>query len=174
MSKGRLGSWFGPGMSNGDIRFTESIPQGPTTINVSLTELNAIAGGYHVHILPIIPGSTNPCSNANILGHFNPFAFNITNSPEPGSGTVDQYEVGDISGKFGMLTGLNQLQAVYMDTNLPLRGPHSIVGRSLVVHHSNGSRLRCADISAERDSDGQWTVAKAVFNGTVSGTVRLV
>ena len=35
-------------------------------------------------------------------------------------------------------------------------------------------RMRCADISAERDTEGQWTTAKAVFNGAVTGTVRLV
>lgn len=34
--------------------------------------------------------------------------------------------------------------------------------------------MKCADISAERDTDGQWTVAKAVFRGTVNGTVLLV
>ncbi len=138
--KASLGSWFGPEMSDGQVRFSQAVPQGPTTINVSLMNLNSLAGGYHVHILPIKPGSVEPCSNANILGHFNPLAWNISNSPAPGAGTVDQYEVGDISGKFGMLNGLDQSQAVYMDPNMPLTGPYSIVGRSLVVHYSNGSR----------------------------------
>lgn len=138
--KASSGTWFGPGISNGQIRFSQSIPQGPTHINVSLMNLNALAGGYHVHILPIIPGSVEPCSNANIMGHFNPLAFNISNSPPPGVGTFDQYEIGDISGKFGLLTGFNQFQAAYMDAALPLMGPYSIVGRSLVVHYSNGSR----------------------------------
>ncbi|KAM7418803.1 hypothetical protein PAMA_016095 [Pampus argenteus] len=169
--KASLGTWFGPGMSSGEIRFSQSIPQGPTHINVSLMSLQALAGGYHVHILPIKPGSVEPCSNANIMGHFNP--LNASNFPPPGAGTLDQYEIGDISGKFGMLNGLTQSQNIYMDTNLPLTGPYSIVGRSVVVHYSNGSRMRCADISADRDTDGQWTIAKAVFNGTVTGTVRL-
>ncbi|XP_051241310.1 uncharacterized protein cusr [Dicentrarchus labrax] len=171
--KASLGTWFGPEMSSGQVRFSQAVPQGPTTINVSLMNLNSLAGGYHVHILPIKPGSVEPCSNANILGHFNPLAWNISNSPAPGAGTVDQYEIGDISGKFGMLNDLAQSQAVYMDPDMPLTGPYSIVGRSLVVHYSNGSRMRCADILADRDSDGQWIIAKAVFNGTVTGTVRL-
>nr|XP_046263940.1 uncharacterized protein cusr [Scatophagus argus] len=171
--KASLGSWFGPEMSNGQVQFSQAVPQGPTTINVSLMNLNSLAGGYHIHILPLKPGSVEPCSNANILGHFNPLAWNTSNSPMPGTGTVDQYEIGDISGKFGMLNNLNQLQAVYMDPNMPLTGPYSIVGRSLVVHYSNGSRMRCADVLADRDTDGQWTIAKAVFNGTVTGTVNL-
>ncbi|KAF0037645.1 hypothetical protein F2P81_010519 [Scophthalmus maximus] len=79
-----------------------------------------------------------PCSDANIMGHFNPLAWNVSNSPKPGTGTVDH-----------------------------------IVGRSLVVHYANGSRMRCADISSERDTEGQWTIAKAVFNSKVTGTVQL-
>lgn len=35
-------------------------------------------------------------------------------------------------------------------------------------------RIRCADILADRLTDGEWVIAKAVFNGTVTGTVRLV
>lgn len=135
-----LGTWYGPGMTSGQIHFSRAIPQGPTTINVSLMNLNNMASGYHVHILPVIPGSNEPCSNANILGHFNPLGVNISNSPLPGTGTVDEYEIGDISGKFGTLAGLNETQAVYMDQNMPMTGRNSIVGRSVVVHYPNGSR----------------------------------
>lgn len=138
--KASLGSWFGSGRAGGQVRFSQVVPQAPTTINVSLMKLNSLAGGYHVHILPIKPGSVEPCSNANILGHFNPLAWNVSKNPAPGAGTVDQYEMGDISGKFGMLNGVNQYQAVYTDADMPLTGPYSIVGRSLVVHYSDGSR----------------------------------
>uniref|UniRef100_A0A8C2WBV7 Superoxide dismutase copper/zinc binding domain-containing protein n=1 Tax=Cyclopterus lumpus TaxID=8103 RepID=A0A8C2WBV7_CYCLU len=170
-----LGSWFGSQIPGGQVRFSQAAPQGPTTINVSLNNLNSLAGGYHVHILPIKPGSTEPCSNANILGHYNPLAVNTSNNPAPGVGTVDQYEIGDVGGKFGTLHSLNQSQAVYMDPAMPLTGPYSIVGRSLVIHYSgNASRMRCADISADRNTDGQWTIAQAVFNGAVTGTVKLV
>ncbi|XP_030595278.1 uncharacterized protein cusr isoform X2 [Archocentrus centrarchus] len=171
--KASLGSWFGPGVSDGQLYFSQAVPQGPTTINVSLMNLNSIAGGYHVHILPLIPGSVEPCSNANIQGHFNPLAWNVSESPAPGAGTVDQYEMGDISGKFGMLNGQNNFEAVYTDPDMLMSGPYSIVGRSLVVHNVSGSRIRCADILADRTTDGQWITAKAVFTGTVTGTVRL-
>ncbi|XP_061130051.1 uncharacterized protein cusr [Syngnathus typhle] len=173
--KANLGPWFGPGSSTGNVQLYQSVPNGPTNIAVSLSNLNAIAGGYHVHILPIKPNSTEPCSNANIRGHYNPLSVNITLSPPPGNGTVDQYEIGDLSGKFGLLTDLNESQAMYVDSNLPLTGPHSVVGRSVVLHYSsNGSRLQCADISAERNTDGQWILAMAVFNGPLNGTVRMV
>lgn len=168
-----LGKWFGPGASDGQIRFSEAVPQGPTTVNVSLTGLNSQASGYHVHVLPIPPGSTDPCSNANILGHFNPLGFDTAQSPGPGVGTLDQYELGDLSGKHGTLAGRNDFQAVHTDTTLPLSGPYSIVRRSVVIHYTNGSRMRCADINADTLSDGHWVLAKADLNSTVAGTVRL-
>ncbi|KAM3623355.1 uncharacterized protein V6R79_010083 [Siganus canaliculatus] len=166
-------SVFGPEMTMGQVLFSEAVPQGPTTINVSLTNLNSLAGGYHVHILPINPNSTEPCSNANILGHYNPLNFNTSNSPDPGVGTVDQYEVGDISGKFGFLTNLTEIQADYQDPNMPLSGPYSVVGRSIVFHYLNGSRMNCVNIVADTLAGGQWTIAKAVFNGTVNGIVTM-
>lgn len=139
--KASLGSWFGNQIPAGQVRFSQAVPQGPTTISLSLINLNSLAGGYHVHILPVKPGSANPCSNANILGHYNPLVVNALNSPAPGAGTVDQYEIGDLSGKFGTLNDLNQSEVVYMDPEMPLTGPYSIVGRSLVIHYSaNGSR----------------------------------
>lgn len=138
--KASSGGWFGPEMSGGQIVFHQEFPHGPTSVSVSLVNLSSLAGGYHIHILPIKQGGTEPCSNTNIQGHFNPLGWNASSSPAPGAGTVDQYEIGDISGKFGTLSGLSQLQAAYVDPVLPLTGPHSIVGRSLVVHYRNGSR----------------------------------
>ncbi|CAG5928887.1 unnamed protein product [Menidia menidia] len=172
-SKARLSSWFGPGVYGGQVNFSQDVPKGPTTIRVSLNNLRSSAGGYHVHILPIKPDSATPCSNADIQGHFNPLAWNTSRSPTPKAGTVDQYELGDISGKFGMLNGQNDSEALFEDPDMPLTGPHSVVGRSLVVHHRSGARMRCADILAERSADGQWTVAKALFQGRVAGTVSL-
>uniref|UniRef100_A0A669B903 Superoxide dismutase copper/zinc binding domain-containing protein n=2 Tax=Oreochromis TaxID=8139 RepID=A0A669B903_ORENI len=141
INKPVLGTWFGPGVSDGQVDFSRAVPQGPTTINVSLMSLNSIASGYHVHVLPLIPGSAEPCSNANIQGHFNPLAWNVSQSPPPGVGTVDQYEMGDISGKFGTLNDQNNFGAVYMDPDMSMNGPYSILGRSLVVHNVSGARI---------------------------------
>ncbi|KTF72519.1 hypothetical protein cypCar_00041928 [Cyprinus carpio] len=168
----RSDSWLGPGSSEGQVRFSQVSPQGPTILNISFTGLNARAGGYHIHILPI-KSTQEPCSDTNIMGHFNPFSVNAASSPAPGNGTVDQYEIGDISGKFGDLTGQNNFQNQYMDGNMPLLGPNGIIGRSLVIHYANGSRMRCADISAEDSPDGNWVIAKAMFSSAVTGTVTM-
>ncbi len=136
----RSDSWLGPGNSEGQVRFSQVSPQGATILNISFTGLNARASGYHIHVLPI-KRTQEPCSDINIMGHFNPFSVNAASSPTPGNGTVDQYEIGDISGKFGDLTSQNNFQNQYTDGNMPLSGPNSIIGRSLVIHYTNGSRL---------------------------------
>ncbi|XP_076149405.1 uncharacterized protein cusr [Alosa pseudoharengus] len=166
------GTWLGRGISTGSVRFSQDSPQGLTNVAVSLSNLGEIVGGYHVHILPILSGR-EPCSNDNIMGHFNPFNINTSTDPEPTVGTTDEYEVGDMGGKFGTLRGLAKLQDNFMDSNMPLSGQNSIVGRSVVLHQLDGSRLQCSDISAETINGAEWVTASASFSGTVSGTITL-
>ncbi|KAG9346113.1 hypothetical protein JZ751_007931 [Albula glossodonta] len=168
----RTGPWVGVGTSSGQVQFLQRSPQGPMFINISLTSLAFRAGGYHVHMLPIKNGG-DPCSDENVMGHYNPLSVNTAMSPSPGTGSVDQYEIGDISGKFGLLTGLDEKHTLYMDSNLPLSGPNSIVGRSLVIHYTNGSRMQCANISADNNGDGQLLSARATFNDSVNGSLTL-
>ncbi|XP_059508927.1 uncharacterized protein LOC132210777 [Stegostoma tigrinum] len=113
-----------------------------TIVQVTLTDRNHGAGAYSIHTLPIQAGlsDTGACSDSRVGGRYNPFHVNESLSPEPLRGTVDQYEVGDISGKFGTLDSWNQTTEEYMDRNLPLFGPRSVVRRSLVIYHTNGSR----------------------------------
>ncbi|KAK1166676.1 hypothetical protein AOXY_G13384 [Acipenser oxyrinchus oxyrinchus] len=172
----QTGPWFGAGSSRGGVQFSQSSYLEPTVIKVSLTDLQSAAGGYHVHILPLRKSSLDrdACSNENILGHFNPFSVNQSLSPPPATGSSDQYEVGDISGKFGLLTTLTQMNEQYVDNNLPLFGPNSIMGRSLVVHYGDGKRMQCADILPDHASEGGWVRAKAVFNNAVKGTISMV
>ena len=61
---------------------------------------------------------------------------------------MDEYEVGDLSGKFGMMTGLTEYSGSFVDENLPMFGYHTVVGRSVVIHNSTtgAPRLTCADI----------------------------
>ncbi|XP_038678163.1 uncharacterized protein cusr [Scyliorhinus canicula] len=170
-----IDSWRGVETINGHVAFKQFSDFDRTAVQVNLTNLNREAGTYSIHTLPIKADLSNidACSNASVEGRYNPFYVNGPLSPEPGRGTVDQYEVGDISGKFGTLNELNILNAKYMDMNMPLFGPHSIVGRSLVIYSTNGSRSRCANLQAVKASDGEYIRAKAEFNGMVSGTITL-
>ncbi|XP_067858199.1 uncharacterized protein cusr [Heptranchias perlo] len=171
-----IDSWRGVEKVNGNVAFKQLSDLDRTIVQVNLTDLNGETGTYEIQTLPIKTGSSNTdaCSDTSIEDRYNPFYVNGSLSPAPGNGTVDQYEVGDLSGKFGTLNGLNQTTEKYMDMNMPLFGPHSIVGRSLVIYRTNGSRLQCANLLAVNATDGEYIQAKAVFNGTVKGTITLL
>lgn len=166
--------WKGIGKVNGKIAFKQSSDLDRTVVDVMLTDLNNKTETYGIHTLPIKTDSPNAdsCSVTSVEGRYNPFNVNGSLSPEPGNGTVDQYEVGDISGKFGTLNGLNQTE-IYMDMNMPLFGPHSIVRRSLVVYQDNGSPLRCANLLPVKAAKGEFIQANVSFNGVVTGNITL-
>jgi len=128
------------GYPSGSIELFQATPASQTTVTVSMTGAEAApaAGNkYHVHVFPTAAGSgaDAECGGSITGGHFNP-AF--------ADGVVTK-EVGDLSGKHGLLTPANS-KAFYADTDLPLSGDMSIVGRSIVVHKNNGDRWVCADV----------------------------
>ena len=49
-------------------------------------------------------------------------------------GSHDAYELGDLSGKHGLLSGLASVTAAVTDHFLPLWGPNSVMSRSIVIH----------------------------------------
>lgn len=77
------------------------------------------------------------------------------------------YELGDLSGKFGMLTGLSSAENDVVDTTMPLFGPYSVVGRGLVIHlASDGSRWVCANVEPV---GVKMTTAMAIFRYPLGG-----
>ena len=50
------------------------------------------------------------------------------------TGTDDEYEIGDLSGKYGSFLNLTTYNEEHWDYNLPLFGVNSIQGRSVVIH----------------------------------------
>ena len=133
---------------SGTIEFSQVSPSQPVKVCVDLSGLGGNAGGFHVHQLPVpqrIDSEDNPCLRTG--GHFNPFNIDASLSPVAGEGSYEEYEVGDLSGKYGSLAGQEERSDCYMDTNLNLFGDYSIVNRSVVIHKNpGGNRWVCADI----------------------------
>ncbi|XP_033633034.1 uncharacterized protein LOC117294642 isoform X1 [Asterias rubens] len=153
---------------SGTAMFHQNSPYDVTKIEVDLKNLRAMAGGFHVHVLPPPPrtyASDEPASSNNVAGHFNP--YEIGSAPQPGFGTNDQYEVGDLSGKFGLLTGHDNFNETFYDWNLPLYGQNSVIGRSLVIHKSAGDRWVYASIGYPT----QQKTVKAVFTSPAVGKI---
>ncbi|MEE6524975.1 hypothetical protein FKM82_024731 [Ascaphus truei] len=138
--QGKTSSWLGSGDALGELKASQTSDLDPTSIRITFQGLKGRAGGFHIHQLPVSWGSVDPCSDARIKGHFNPFGVKMSASPAVRNGTDDQYEVGDISGRRGSLVGRDQMTIQFTDLNFPLSGMHSTLGRSLVIHYTNGSR----------------------------------
>ncbi|KAI9226531.1 MAG: superoxide dismutase [Piptocephalis tieghemiana] len=107
---------------------------------------------FHIHTNPV--GNSGNCSAAG--GHWDPYGVNVNqatylcNPLDP----AKTCEVGDLSGKFGKLppttnNGTKNAQDSQVngtDTQIVLDGERGIIGRSIVIHAINGSRIGCADI----------------------------
>ncbi|XP_062566582.1 uncharacterized protein LOC134228900 isoform X1 [Saccostrea cucullata] len=164
----------------GYVKLTEDSAgclSGVTTTEINLNNLASQASGLHVHEYPVPTGSDSPCSPASVGGHFNPFEIDVNTSPANGAGTDDQYEIGDLSGRYGSpLNGKTSIAMTDMDTNVPLRGPLSVVGRSIVIHKADSSRWLCGDIMEDTEvTKGVMYKAKATFaSGDIQGTITLM
>ncbi|XP_072272843.1 uncharacterized protein [Pyxicephalus adspersus] len=171
--EGRTGLWFGSGIANGELKASQVSEFFPTELGINFYGLKGLAGGFHIHQLPVTGESENPCSDNLIRGHFNPFHVNISSSPAVGNGTHDEYEVGDISGRHSSLLNLDNRTGQFRDMNFPLYGPRSVLGRSLVIHYANGSRMHCATFQHQLSSGGEWVRVTAEFSGNIQGRISL-
>uniref|UniRef100_A0A673G5H1 Superoxide dismutase copper/zinc binding domain-containing protein n=1 Tax=Sinocyclocheilus rhinocerous TaxID=307959 RepID=A0A673G5H1_9TELE len=123
---------------------------------------------WHVHNYPISTETDSDKGGClSTGGHWNPYNIDTTGSVytvncAPDMATKNFYtdttswlsgmigrslvihgpnQTGPRIACFGDLTGQNNFQNQDMDGNMPLSGPNSIIGRSLVIHYANGSRL---------------------------------
>ncbi|KAJ8944218.1 hypothetical protein NQ318_014580 [Aromia moschata] len=128
--------WFPNGSElsvKGKIEFIQQTEYDVTDIEVALEGL-VETSGYHIHMTPVEENLQFPCEDTSLYGHWNPLNVDPSSSPRSYQGTPDQYEMGDLSGKFGSLDGHTAYKAGYNDTLLTLFGPRSILERSVVIH----------------------------------------
>nr|BBG74654.1 superoxide dismutase 6 [Tribolium castaneum] len=140
--------WFPNGVPisvKGKIEFYQQTEYDITNVEVNLQGLSDNSG-YHIHITPVEENLEFPCEASSLYDHWNPLNVDPASSPRTYHGTPDQYEMGDLSGKFGTLDNQTYYKTDYNDTMLPLFGPKSIVGRSIIIHKKDTSRWACATI----------------------------
>ena len=134
------------GQPDGTIQLFQPSVFWDTSMIVDLAGLEA-GNKWHVHSYPV-PGSGD-CMGTG--GHFDPAGADYTGSEAP-----PPYEYGDLSGKWGKLNapsliGANDLfvntgRGFVSDSTLPLSGSMSVLGRSIVIHRTDGTRWACATI----------------------------
>ena len=139
------------GLPSGKIEFFQPSAADSTSMIVSLTGLEQAGNKWHVHEYPV--PSSGDCAGTG--GHFDPKGVDYAGSVAP-----PPYEYGDLSGKWGKLNAPSAVstnpatkdffvgtsQGFVTDATLPLSGPMSVLGRSIVIHKADGSRWACATI----------------------------
>lgn len=104
----------------GVVQFTQE-GDGPTTVTGKISGLRPGLHGFHVHALG---DTTNGCMSTG--PHFNPLG------KEHGAPTDDNRHAGDLGNVTVGTDGTVEFSII--DSQIPLSGPHSIVGRAVVVH----------------------------------------
>lgn len=166
---------FDQGGVVGTIYF-ERLENGSTRINTSFT--SGVFYGWHVHKYPT-DYTDDPATRCNgpVTGpHYDPTDRNgqaganysmLCNSSDPQTNPL-MCEAGDLSGKFGPLE-LGQFSFIDSDPLLRLTGQYGIIGRSVVIHIQNGTRIACANIILQDDTP---RIFVATFLGdSVAGSI---
>ncbi|KAF9623178.1 hypothetical protein IFM89_037759 [Coptis chinensis] len=109
-----------PSGVSGTIYFTQEA-NGPTTVTGSVSGLTPGNHGFHVHALG---DTTNGCLSTG--PHYNPA------SKEHGAPHDENRHAGDLGNVTAGDDGTVNLNIV--DSQIPLTGPNSIIGRAVVVH----------------------------------------
>ncbi len=140
----------------GTINFSQDSPSSSTLISVSIEGLNQLPDEqypWHIHQYPFFNGDESPCSPSSVGGHYDPLRANENlNYSSDCQQNRSLCEIGDISGKFGKLNS-SLTSFNISDDHLPLYGQYTILGRSVVLHFSNGSRYVCANIDPNNSDD---------------------
>ena len=135
----------------GKISAKQASPFSPTDLTLYIGGLHGRAETFHIHEIPFKASQhkgDNVCTHT--LDRYNPYKVDKESSPKPGLGTHDKYELGDLSGKHGLMTDVDTLDATVTDYNLPLFGPRSVVGRSVVFKKTDGSPWVCGNLRHTR------------------------
>ncbi|KAH9589787.1 Superoxide dismutase [Schistosoma haematobium] len=107
----------------GVVKFTQETDNGPVNVHAEFSGLKAGKHGFHVHEFG---DTTNGCISAG--AHFNP------TKQEHGAPEDSIRHVGDLGNVVAGVDG----NAVYNATDklISLNGPHSIIGRTMVIHEN--------------------------------------
>lgn len=121
---------------------------------IRLHGLNGTASALHIHQTWVPIDKEFPCSSDSLYEYYNPTNLDGSVGPLPGASTNDQYEVGDLSGKLGLLDSKTTYQVDFSDEYLPLHGAISVVGRAVVINKKEKSaRWVCGTLSLEVPKD---------------------
>lgn len=151
----------------GSVVFSQDSPYDVTLARINLNFPNSDGHSYGIDELPMIirrKSDTRVCPNIREI-IYNPHHVEPSSVPPEGEATTDQYAVGDLSGKYGSLTGKASEKIQVSDFNLPLFGPVSVIGRALTIYSSDGVAIACSNV----ELTSPMTTAFATFDFGIQG-----
>ena len=156
----------------GDVVFSQPQDNGPTTVMVSLTGINETLT-WNIHQLPMIYHG-NAAMSCDVGAVFDPKMAKESpnynaNCLFSSTARFDSCAVGDLAKMLGNLSR-NAAQQNYTNQQLmiPITGPYSIMGKTLVLYSGNTAKA-CALITPAESMK----TAVAVFKFPVAGFVYL-
>lgn len=134
----------------GTIKMSQRHVTEPTFISYDLFGLEGNIKHQTIRELPLsIPTSNDNNKLCSSLGNiFNPYKTQtITSRP-----TFDSLPVGNLSAKHGQLSVIDSeyedhYMGEFMDLSVQLFGPHTVVGRSILIHKNNGDPWVCSSLN---------------------------
>ncbi|KAK2716132.1 superoxide dismutase [Cu-Zn]-like [Artemia franciscana] len=107
---------------NGVVKFSQDTEEAPISISGSIDGLTPGKHGFHVHEFG---DNTDGCTSAG--AHYNPFG-KTHGAPED-----EERHLGDLGNVVADASGKAAVEMT--DPMMKLSGPHSVIGRTLVVHY---------------------------------------
>lgn len=163
---------FSQGGVSGSVVFSQLTPSDPVSVHVNLLGLDQYTDAYRWRIqeFPIRSSLLRPfpCSESEIGGLFNPDSINATAMCE--NTEQSMCALGDLSSKLGALRPDRPWQS-FDDPFISLRGPNSIIGRSLVIDREDGPNGAFICSNIEQLGASRETLRAAFENDDVHGDV---
>ncbi|RZF36952.1 hypothetical protein LSTR_LSTR004640 [Laodelphax striatellus] len=147
--KAVIRDWFGNGIEtpvSGKMEFYQETEYDVVDMEFNIENLEGVSA-YNIHQMPVQEQLEFPCEQSALNSQYDPYNTAAKPVPFPGEGTPDQYPIGDLGGKFGLLDNKTAIkEATYNDSSMQIFGQQSILGRSIVLHKKDHSRWTCGTI----------------------------
>ena len=162
----------------GYVRF-ETINETAVSVETNFTGLPGEGHNWHIHRFPVdlTLDPNNRCLNDYVGGHYDPLMARVNAADYSTNCSSDdpiECEIGDLTGKFGQLA--NGVSYNIDDTGLlDLGGIRGIVGRSIVVHATDGTNFVCSTIRSgiEKETGTEIVTLSATFIFPLAGVIYL-
>ena len=131
----------------GHFYFYQSDPHEPTYVRIHLVGLNGNGGSFQIRDKQCVENDRGLCTDCeNLGGVFEPRPDQQYIAPGETGLTGDQSLLGELRYKWESFAGAEEYRTTQRSSYIPLFGPFSINGRSLVLNMVNGDPWACANI----------------------------